>query len=431
MGYNSSLDTPYLANPAEFNNFVRYGTAGAVTEKAEGPFDGFVPMLGMMGAFQGLPWLWGNRKDLSGGWTTLKEGYNKSFDTIRKAAGVEGNGKSIEDVWKNVTSPKAYITAASEYNLKKIAECIPNEEALKKLTPEARDFYRNARLLTSQAETAKDASARANILKGAEKRLAQAHALPSAEYFLIPQGKLKGWSKVGRFFSDSTKFVTRPLNNLATKSPTLAKFLTCGKGAGFFAALAAPFELFKIGKTYNELGAGSATVQTGKSIVKTGANIGGWFAGELAGTAAATAIGAAIGSVVPVAGTAVGAGIGFVCGLAGGLLGSWGAGKVADAIVGKDELEIAEAKKARQNPQQNPLALQEGFGNAQPQVAAQQSPFNPQYNMQAGGGQMNPFLFQQGLGGNNSGLSSWDDDFLSPFNNVNRQKLFSQQPATR
>lgn len=430
MGYNSGINHLYQGISArDVENLAKYATGAAIVETSEGPFEGFIPMLCFPGIMYGASWALGNYAHPIEGLKQIPEDWNKfiaeskkEFDTIKKAG--------------NLADSNTYRIAFKEYNLKKIKECIPEAEKLQKLTPEVQNFYK-------QAEAA--------MLKGnvteAEKLIAEARSC--GKYF---EEAAKGfWGKIGRFFSEGSRLGTKPLSNLAKESGIARKFMTCGKGAGFFAAMTAIFEVFKIGSTYSELGAGSATKQTVKSVVKTGANVGGWFAGEAAGTA----VGAAIGTAVcPVVGTAVGAGIGFICGLVGGFLGSWGAGKVADALVGKDELDIAkekQAKKIAQQAKQSPETMQqvvsgatqrlqqEGLSSAdskiafgslrrlgidpeqaqsaqtqavnQPMVASEDSPTNGTQSLAMS--PPNPMLLNQ----NNltGGTSSLEDDFMNPF----------------
>ena len=100
--------------------------------------------------------------------------------------------------------------------------------------------------------------------------------------------------------------------------------------------------------TFSQLGAKSGMKQLGKSTAKTVASVGGWVAGAALGTK----IGALIGSVIPGAGTAVGAvagaAIGSLCSLICGSLGSRIAKKGAEAIVGKDELVLAQERQAKE-----------------------------------------------------------------------------------
>lgn len=141
-----------------------------------------------------------------------------------------------------------------------------------------------------------------------------------------------------------------------------SKALKCVKGNAPFIAIGGAMELFtQIIPAFTQLGADKGIAQVGKSTVKVAASAAGWTAGA--------AVGAAVGSVLPVAGTAVGAVVGGVLGFVGGCIGSWLADKAAKSVVGKDELEIAQEEKAKQDAQeasQNPQAAQKLL------VAAQQ-----------------------------------------------------------
>ena len=110
-------------------------------------------------------------------------------------------------------------------------------------------------------------------------------------------------------------------------------------GGWFMVAIEGVMEAFNVGSTYSELGAEKGTKQLAKSTVKVGASVGGWVAGAAAG--------AAIGSALPIAGTAVGAVVGAAIGMVGGCIGSWLGRKGAEAVVGKDELELAKEEQAK------------------------------------------------------------------------------------
>lgn len=104
-------------------------------------------------------------------------------------------------------------------------------------------------------------------------------------------------------------------------------------GTGAMAIVEGILEAPTVIETYKTLGAGKGTKQLGKSAVKVGASVAGY------------AIGAKAGAAI---GTAICPGLGTVIGLGVGLLGSWLFGKAATAIVGKDELQIAKEKEAKE-----------------------------------------------------------------------------------
>lgn len=188
-------------------------------------------------------------------------------------------------------------------------------------------------------------------------------ATKKAEYArkLAEEGKASFWTKTKAFFTgkDATELAKAKATKLgeaakvakeaATTTETASKALNIGakaskfiKGNALFLAITGATELFtQVIPAYSQLGAGSGTKQLAKSTVKTAAAVGGWAAGA--------AVGSAIGTCLfPGVGTAVGAAIGAVVSCIGGCIGSWLAGKAADKIVGKNELELAKEKQAKQ-----------------------------------------------------------------------------------
>lgn len=113
-------------------------------------------------------------------------------------------------------------------------------------------------------------------------------------------------------------------------------------------------------KTAYKAGGKSAVKQTAQTAVKAGAAAVGFWAGAKGGAA----LGATIGSFLGPVGTAVG---GFLGGLIGGIVGSWGAKKLAQKCVGKDEgerlkhLEMEKAaaeKQAKIESYQNDMLME-------------------------------------------------------------------------
>ena len=148
------------------------------------------------------------------------------------------------------------------------------------------------------------------------------------------------------------------------------------KNGGWWAVgLEAAFQAPEVIGAFSEGGFGEGVKQTAKSTVTVGVNTVGWIAGMKAGAAGGTALGAKIGALIgsvvaPGAGTAAGAGIGgaiggFIGGLVGMATGTWAAGKVSKAIVGKSfsekKAELAKLPKAipaYENPFANPQTQQ-------------------------------------------------------------------------
>lgn len=119
------------------------------------------------------------------------------------------------------------------------------------------------------------------------------------------------------------------------------KALKFAKGNSLYLGFESISALFTIIPTFTELGAGKGIKQVAKSTVKVGAAVGGWAAGEYIGMAIGTFLGG------PGFGTLAGGAVGSLVGMIGGTIVSWGTRKIADAVVGKDELEIAKEEKAK------------------------------------------------------------------------------------
>lgn len=136
-----------------------------------------------------------------------------------------------------------------------------------------------------------------------------------------------------------------------TKSSKLRKIAKFGRAnaltaVGFDLAFSAP----EIIQTKQELGTGKALKQTGRTLAIAGTQVAAYAVGAKAGAA----MGAAIGSIIPGAGTLVGS----ILGAAIGLTASYFAGKGAQKLFGKSELDKAHdqlanevAKEAAENPE--------------------------------------------------------------------------------
>lgn len=354
LGQYSAKDIQILA---------KYGLGATLVEVSDSPFSAAaLPFIGVMGIQQVWPWLKENKKlDANKNWfqnwgqaikdfnnTGNQEGGTKAMQEIRAAAGIA----DPKEGYRVLTSRAAYSEGLQQHRLAKILESIPEDAKLEKITSEGKEvikgFYSDAR-----------AAAKVGNLEAAEEALAKANNLA--------HGEIPGFfGKFGKFVGKYTGYSSASgwFKKLAAseESPLLRKILPCMKGVGGFAILTGVAEAFQIIPTFFELGIGSGLKQTGKSIVKGAASIGGWFAGEAAGAS----LGAVIGTAVcPVVGTAAGAVIGGLVGIVGGFFGSWAAGKVADKVVGKNELDIAKEKQAQQLAKQamvDPSTMQAVFG---------------------------------------------------------------------
>lgn len=338
-GYNA-----YPQSSKDIENVVKYTMGTSIIAQEEGPLDGMGMMLGIGGAieaFKAGKWAYTNRKDFSGGLQKGKDLFNADLAN-KKALFGEGG-------WKKADTFK---TLWNQHSAQAVLESIPAEDKLAHLNDATKAKYSEAKTL---ADAAKKAGSKESVAV-ADKALAEARAMAHGQAKPIGKGIGGFFSRIGRGFGKYTGIskVNGAVKGLATTSPMTAKLLKFGKGNGIFLAIAGAIELFtQVIPSFTQLGAAKGTKQLVKSTAKTAANVGGWVAGAAAG--------AAIGSVIPGAGTVIGGAIGAICGLAGGFLGSWATTKAAEAVVGKNELDIAKEEQAKQVAQQvskDPQALQ-------------------------------------------------------------------------
>lgn len=337
----------------DIENLSGYVVGTNIAKQSDGPFSGMGIMLGIGGAmeaYKGAKWAKNN-------WGHLGEGWQKGMDTFHsdlafKKELFENGG------WKNIDT---YKNLWNRHSAKTVLDCIPEESKLAKLveTPEvlkAKAAYEKARKAANLAKEANGTRA-SKLLQYADAKLAEGRFLAHGQVGPAEKGIGGFFSKIGKAIGKWTGFskANGAIKELAVKSPTTAKVLKFGKGNGIFLAITGAVELFtQVIPSFTQLGAAKGSKQLVKSTVKTGASVGGWAAGA--------AIGGAIGSVIPGAGTIIGGAIGALCGLAGGMIGSWAATKGAEAIVGKNELDIAkeeQAQKLTQQAKKDPRALQQ------------------------------------------------------------------------
>lgn len=339
VNFNGSFN--YSARDIE--NLAKYATGVAITNKSELNAKDIITYPMVPALMSGGNWLWSNKKDLKGGFDTLRTGQQAMSD-LYKTAGVHG-----------VLASSAGAT---------LLRAIPTAEALGKMSGLSKstvDLYAAAR---SAAETATKSGAK-DVINKAHKLFAEANAASYVEKTATATGI---GSKVSNVLG-ITK-ATKGLNALAMKSPGFAKGLHAFKaqGGGMMLLLEGGFEaISNVIPAFKQLGSKAGMRQLGKSTVKTAASVGGWVAGATVGTK----IGALIGSIIPGAGTAVGAvvgaAIGTVCSLLCGSLGSRLAKKGAEKIVGKDELVLAQERQAKelaQAAQQDTGILNQVIGGA-------------------------------------------------------------------
>ena len=320
---NVSFNGGIRYSAKDIENLAKYATGVALTNTTDLGLSEVLTSSTSNMALQGGSWLWENRKDLKGGFKALANGTN--YAAIRQASGFGG-----------VLASNAGAS---------LLKSIPTAEKLAEATVYSKgtiDLYNSAR--TAAQEALKSGSKEA--INNAHKLFAQANQAGYIEKSAAATG-------IGSKISNAlgiTK-LNKGLNALAVKSPSFGKCLNAFKSNGGTAMLIMEggFEVISnVIPTFKQLGAKSGVKQLGKSAVKTAASVGGWVAGAALGTK----VGALIGSIIPGAGTAVGAvvggAIGSLCSLIGGSLGSRLAKKGAEAVVGKDELVLAQEKQAQQ-----------------------------------------------------------------------------------
>lgn len=322
---------------SDLENVAKYTLGTTLVAQEENPFDGMLPMIGLTG-LMGIPTLRKWFKDAKNEGGPAK----KWADEINEIIHPKVKSPLSNDGWKNLDT---YKTAWNNYSADMTEKAIPDEAKLAKLNPvdkeNAEKAYAKVKEYTEAAKNAKTTKEKVTALKNANKSLAEANLAVNGKY------EAKGIGKVGEFLSKWTGFskLSSMAKGFATKSPTFANILKFGKGNGIFAAITGGIALFTQVIPAFGLGADKGISQLGKSTVKTAATVGGWAAGMAAGSAIGTLI-------CPAAGTLVGGAIGAIIGIVGGSLGSWAADKVAEEIVGKDELEIAQEEKANEMTQE-------------------------------------------------------------------------------
>lgn len=357
-GYNAGQ---YSSKDIE--NVARYAIGTTTVAEQSNPFDGMLPMLALTG-LTGIPSLfdWFKKAKDNGG---AKEVFTKELETMKNGF---GSTKSMftNGGWK---SGETYKGIWRNYSADIVSKAIPNEERVKLLTEDAQKNYKKANEYAKLAREAKTPELASKALRIANARLARAEQLASIQIKPQAISEAKGFAKVGAFFSNLGSGISKVTGFsklvegtkvLATKSPAVASVLKFAKGNGAFAAITGALALFTDVIPAFGLGADKGIAQIAKSTIKTAATVGGWAGGA--------AVGAAIGSIIPGAGTLIGGAIGGLLGVVCGSIGSWAADKVADAVVGKSEVEIAkeeEAEKLAQQAKKDPKVTMQLLATAQ------------------------------------------------------------------
>ena len=330
---------PQQYNKQNVEKLVKYANGSELNPTEIGPTVGLTFMAGSELTMQGSQW-WKNNKghrvqslkqNLTPNLTKTK---NFVIDFKKNPGGTIMNGYREHQVKSMLkTTPKAPVIAEGAA----ITPKIHNAQVVA-------DKYQNVRTLLEEAQTLKG-----DALKTATKNIEAAEALAK---YNIHQAKMSGEIKPTSKIGQAKRFVAKKTGISALKgkylkaATTSSKLRTLSKyakgGNALFAAISAGVAGLEVYGTYQALGKESGNRQLVKSTINTAADVGGWIIGAKAGAVAGAAIGSCI--PIPVVGTVVGTIVGVGC----GLLGSWLAGKAARAVVGKDELEIAQEEQTKQ-----------------------------------------------------------------------------------
>lgn len=387
MNQVGSLNAYNFGQYRDLENLTKYAVGTNLVAQQDNPLSGMGLMLGIGGVIEagkGIGWLnKASKNEISeglvgdelkaaqkaaspfakGGWRTAAA-YTKASENISSAWAKYAEAANVKiAALKNaggLTSWDTYKLALQDNNAKMITDAIPKPEILAQLNDETKGLYQEVKT----ALEGKD-------FKAAEKALTKANALAHGQ--IKPTGL---FGRIGGFLGkySGISSLNGYMKNFAVDSPTVAKLLKYSKGQGWCAALQGGFELFNIIPAFTQLGVASGIRQIGKSIVKTAASVVGWAAGAAVGAQGGAMLGAAIGMVGGPVGSVIGGALGAVCGLAGGCIGAWLANKGAEKIVGKNEIELANEKKAHQMAvaaSQSPEALQTVVAKVQDRIKSE------------------------------------------------------------
>ena len=237
-------------------------------------------------------------------------------------------------------------------------------------------YYNN---LKREIEAAKklDPKAYAQKIKDIEQKIADLNLKSATEKITkVPTSKM---GKIGHGIKKYSGYynANKKVAEVVAKSSKLQKVAKFGRmnavtAVGIDLLLGIP----EIVETQKELGTKKAIKQTGRVVAIAGTQVAAYAIGAKSGAA----LGAAIGSIIPGAGTLVGA----ILGTAIGLTASYFAGKGAQKILGKSELDQAQDKVAQEvatEASQDPNTLTEVMTIASERF--QNDPLQPEQVAQA------------------------------------------------
>ena len=306
------------ANPQQaesVTNLVKYLENKPITEPAGDTFtstvSGAIPGLAIFEGPRGLSWLKKAKGVKVDDALNIVKTAEAGKDAVSCAAKLKEFATPVTDSLKNIATGSGKFTQRVGNYFKSVNEFQENSRKLS----EAMSTFRKAE---KAGKTVEEFTAAAKAAEGAAKT-----------------------GKVAGALSKVKEVAGKPFAKVAAKFPKAAKFFK-GSGAAGFAVIGGGIELAtEVVPTFKQLGAKAGIKQVGKSAVKVAADVGGWAVGAKAG--------AAIGSIFPGIGTAIGAAVGTFIG---GFVGSWGAGKIAKAVTGPSERELAQAKQDKEQTEQ-------------------------------------------------------------------------------
>lgn len=313
-------------SPRDIENLAKYATGVAISHQPT--INGSDLMAGCAGnlVVQGAQWLKNNKGNYA---ATLKA----QAETARQLS----NLYRTQDSFTKGISAVTHATSSAD-----LLAAMPSAENLAKMSKSTQGLFNQAKIA---AETLGQTGS-AHAYTTANQLLCKANAAAAKEAATTATG---WWGKVKNFFGINK--ASAAINTAAAGSKVGSACWNTFKSQGGPAMLVlegATETITNVVPTFKQLGVKAGMKQVGKSAVKTVASVSGWVAGAALGTK----IGAAIGSIIPGAGTAIGAiagaAIGTICSLVGGTLGSKLAKKGAEAVVGKDELVLAQERQAKQ-----------------------------------------------------------------------------------
>lgn len=282
----------------------------------------------MMCLYEGYEWIRDNRGQ-----------YKQAFKAVTD------NGKTAHNILKQHGVKGVFRVA----DAKEILANIPEAEALKTLSTQTQDLYKNAQKL---AEAVKANPSNKDIAKQASQMLAKANAASYAE-----MAKGTGLYQKFKNATGITK-VGQATRNMAAKSST---FKTCldaynNESGNFMLVMEGAAETFcNVIPTFKKLGFKRGMKQLGRSTARVFTSVAGWVAGSAVGSKIGEVVGSLVGN------TKVGAVVGAIAGRVGsyvaGTVGQHYANKAVTKVLGKTELEKAQDEdcvKIAQAAQEDP-----------------------------------------------------------------------------